>query len=114
MILAILIFWKKTKNFIKDIIKKQLKLSYISVAAFPNDGVLKNHLNIMKHVQDSNFQKLLAGRVNAPVTVQQFAEIFTKLLNEQLDILLTTLFVLIFTRTNFCAFAQTNPFESKN
>ena len=77
MILVILIIWKKTKNFIKDIIKKQLDLSYISVAAFPNNGVLKNHLSIsiMKYVQDSNFQKLLAGCVNAPVTVQQFAEI---------------------------------------
>ena len=114
MILVILILWNKTKNFIKDIIKKQLNLPYISVAAFPNGGVLKNHLNIMKHVQDSNFQKLLAGHVTTPVTVQQFAELFTKLLNEQLDILLTTLFVLIFMRTNFCAFAQTNPFESKN
>ena len=102
------------KNFIKDIIKKQLNLSYISAAAFPNDRVLKNHLNIMKHVQDSNYHKLLAGRVNGPVTVQQFPEVFTKLLDEQLDILLTTLFVLIFTHTNFCTFAQTNPFESEN
>ena len=59
------------------------------MAAFPNDGVLKNHLHIMKNVEDSNFHKLLAGSVNSPVTVQQFAEIFAKLLDEQLDILLT-------------------------
>ena len=43
------------ENFIKDIIKKQSNLSYISVAAFHNDGVLKSHLHIMKHAEDSNF-----------------------------------------------------------
>ena len=32
----------------------------------------------MKQVEDSNFYKLLAGRVNRPVTVQQFAEIFAR------------------------------------
>ena len=80
---------EEKENFIKDIIKKQVNLSYISVAAFPNERVLKNHLHILKHVGDSNFCKLLAGRVNGPVKVQQFAEVFTKLLDEQLDILLT-------------------------
>ena len=84
------------------------------MAAFPNDGVLKNHLHIMKHAEDSNFHKLLAGRVNGPITVQQFAEIFAKLFDEQLDILLTALFVLIFARTDFRAFAQTNAFASEN
>ena len=59
------------------------------MAAFPYDEVLKNHLHIMKHVEDSNFHTLLAGCVNGPITVQRFAEIFAKLLDEQLDILLT-------------------------
>ena len=43
----------------------------------------------MKQVEDSNFYKLLAGRVNRPVTVQQFAEIFAKVLDEPIDISLT-------------------------
>ena len=79
---------EEKQNFIKDIIKKQLDLAYISPAVHPTDRILNTHLHLMKHIYDSNFYKLLAQRIDGSITVRQFAEIFANLLNEVLHVVL--------------------------
>ena len=46
---------EEKENFIQDIIQKQLGLARISVAAFPTDVILLNHLHLMRNINDSNF-----------------------------------------------------------
>ena len=76
---------EEKETFVKCIIWKQLDLSYISVAASPTNQILRQYLHLMQHIYDSNFYKILAGRLNTAVTVRQFAKIFAQVLDEQLD-----------------------------
>ena len=39
-------------KFIKDITQKQVDLAHISVAAFPTDVILLNHLHLMRNTND--------------------------------------------------------------
>ena len=73
---------EEKENIIKDIIQKQVDLAHISVAAFPTDVILLNHLHLVRNINDSNFGKLLARRINGTLTVRQFVEIFANLLYE--------------------------------
>ena len=78
---------EEKENFIKDI-QKQVDLAHMSVAAFPTNVILLNHLHLMRNINDSNFYKLLARRINGMITVRKFAEIFTNLLREVLNTIL--------------------------
>lgn len=73
---------EEKETFIKGIIGKQLELSYISVLAYPVDLMLRQHLNLLEKIYDSNFYRVLATQLNEPVTILQFAEIFSKTLDE--------------------------------
>ena len=79
---------EEKENFIKDIIQKQVDLAHMSVAAFPTNVILLNHLHLMRNINDSNFYKLLARRINGMITVRKFAEIFANLLREVLNTIL--------------------------
>ena len=79
---------EEKENFVYCIIKKQLDLSYISVAASRTDRILRQHLHLMQHIYDSNFYKISAGRLNTAVTVRQFPDIYAQVLDEHLAIVL--------------------------
>lgn len=70
------------ETFIKGIVRKRLELSYMSVLAYPADVMLRQHLNLLEKIYDSNFYRVLATQLNEPVTILQFAEIFSKTLDE--------------------------------
>ena len=44
---------EEKENFIKDIIQKQVDLAHMSVAAFPTNVILLNHLHLMRNINDS-------------------------------------------------------------
>ena len=72
---------EKKENFMKDIIKKQLDLAYVSAAVHPTDRILNTHPHLMKYIYDSNFYKLLAQRIDGSITFRQFGEMFANFLD---------------------------------
>ena len=55
--------------FVKNLIRKQLELSQISFLANPTSEILCRHMQLMGHIYNSNFHKILSTRLNAPVSI---------------------------------------------
>ena len=75
--------------FLKNLIRKQLELSKTCFLADPTSQNLHQHTQLMGQIYNSNFHKILASRLNTPVSINQFATIFSEVLDEQLEIVLT-------------------------
>ena len=81
------LFYEKesTENFIKLTIIKQFYMSKMMCLLHPNMIILKNHAGLMEKITKSNFHVILSEHLNDAVTVDQFAPIFSAVLTEHID-----------------------------
>lgn len=73
------------ENFIKLTIIKQLYMSKMMCLLHPNMIILKSHAVLMEKITKSNFHVILSEHLNDAVTVDQFAQIFSAVLTEHID-----------------------------
>lgn len=71
------------ENFIKTSINKQVELSKILCAVYPNGSILKQHYILLESAGNSNFHVLLAEKLGGAVTVDQFATTSSQVVAEK-------------------------------
>ena len=76
------------ENFITDTVLKQVELSKLMCFAYPNVDILKNAI-LLEAIAKSYIFIIIAEKLNGAITVEQFAHIFSSVLFENIDNLLS-------------------------
>lgn len=77
------------KYFLKEFIKRELDTSFLLMLSNPNNQVLKVEFKLVYSMYHSNFNEILAARLNSLMNIDEFAIIYHQILSEHIDELIS-------------------------